>query len=188
MSVVIDHNGRRTRAFKTDIAKAQWMNLMNIPHVALTLAIALAVPLGRLESARSVNGASAGDESPLSFARIVAVQALTFHEGDRRALARVKQEFTPDGWQQFLKGLRDWLDSNDTPTFGSSFAPSSEGRVVEERDGLIHVRIPGSLTQTHHQSTTTYRVAAADVWVGGTPLKVHRLTQTTCKGASVACQ
>jgi hypothetical protein len=26
------------------------------------------------------------------------------------------------------------------------------------------------------------------VWVGGNPLKVHRLTQTTCVGGSTACQ
>ena len=93
-----------------------------------------------------------------------------------------------DGWQKFLKTLEGWLDPSGTPTFGSSFVPSGSGRIVDERNDVVHVRIPGSLTQTQDHANTTYRVAAADVWIGGSPLKAYRLTQTTCVGRSTACQ
>ena len=151
--------------------------------VRLTMCLAAATGL-----ARAVDAAQAGDESALSFARTVATQALTFEQGDPRALARVRPLFSDDGWQKFLDILAGWLDPSGTPTFGSSFVPSGNGRIVDERNDVVHVRIPGSLTQRQQQSKTTYGTAAADVWVGGSPLKVYRLTQTTCVGGSTACQ
>jgi hypothetical protein len=154
----------------------------------LRLAIPLAVCLGAATGlARSVAAPQASDTS-LSFARTVVAQALTFEQGDPRALPRVRPLFTDDGWQQFLNTLKGWLDPNGTPTFGSSFVPSGNGRIVDERNEVVHVRIPGSLTQMQDHAKTTYRVAAADVWVAGSPLKAYRLTQTTCVGGSTACQ
>lgn len=157
--------------------------------VDLRLVIGLAVCLaGTTGRARSVATAQSLDERAQAYARTVAVQALTFEEGDPQALARVRSHFTDEGWQEFLKPLQGWLDPSGTPTFGSSFVPSGSGRIVDEQNEVVHVRIPGSLTQTQHQARTTYRAFAADVWVGGNPLKVHRLTQTTCMGGSTACQ
>ena len=154
-------------------------------RLAISLALCLSAATGPV---RSVAGEQASDAPALSFARTVVAQALTFEQGDRRALGRIRPLFTDDGWQKFLNTLEGWLDPNGTPTFGSSFVPSGSGRIVDERNEVVHVRIPGSLTQKQHQSQTTYRVAAADVWVGGSPLKVYRLTQTTCVGGSTACQ
>jgi hypothetical protein len=157
--------------------------------VDLRLAIGVALYLaGATGQARSLTPAQSHDELAQSFARTVAVQALTFEQGDRQALDRVRSQFTDEGWQEFLKSLAGWLDPEGTPTFGSGFVPSGSGRIVDERNEVVHVRIPGSLTQTQHQARTTYRAFAADVWVGGNPLKVHRLTQTTCKSGSTACQ
>jgi hypothetical protein len=155
----------------------------------LRLALPLAVCLGAATGfARSVGAAQDSDALALSFARTVVAQALTFEQGDPRALARVRPLFTDDGWQKFLNTLEGWLDPNGAPTFGANFVPSSSGRIVDEEKEVFHVRIPGSLTQMQDHARTTYRVAAADVWVGGSPLKVHRLTQTTCVGGSTACQ
>jgi hypothetical protein len=155
----------------------------------LRLAIPLTVCLGATTGlARSVAAPQASDAPPLYFARTVVTQALTFEQGDPRALPRVRPLFTDDGWQQFLNTLEGWLDPNGTPTFGSSFVPSGSGRIVDERNEVVHVRIPGSLTQMQDHAKTTYRVAAADVWVGGSPLKAYRLTQTTCVGGSTGCQ
>jgi hypothetical protein len=157
--------------------------------IDLRLAAALAAALGNATGwAGSVTGTQPGDEAALSFARGVAVQALTFAQGDPQSLVRVRPQFTDDGWQQFLKGLQGWLDSSGTPTFGSTFVPTGSGRIVDERNDVVHVRIPGSLTQVQQQSRTTYRVTAADVWVAGNPPKVERLTQTTCVGSPTACQ
>ena len=157
--------------------------------VNLRLAIGVAVCLaGAIGPARSLATAQPLDERAQSYARTVAVQALTFEQGDPQALARVRSQFTDEGWQEFLKPLQGWLDPSGTPTFGSIFVPSGSGRIVDERNEVVHVRIPGSLTQTQHEVRTTYRAFAADVWVGGNPLKVQRLTQTTCLGGSTACQ
>ncbi len=132
--------------------------------------------------------AQGDDERTIAFASTIAVDALTFRQGDRQALARVQPRFTDAGWQQFLSILQGWLDSSGTPTFGSAFVASGSGRIVDRADEVVHVRIPGSLTQTQGQARTTYQVAAADVWVAVDPLKVQRLTQTTCLGASSGCR
>jgi hypothetical protein len=155
----------------------------------LRLAVQLTVCLGAAAGlARAAGAAQASDEPALFFARTVVVQTLTFEQGDPRALPRVRPLFTDDGWQKYLETLAGWLDPSGTPTFASSFVPSGNGRIVDQRGEIIHVRIPGSLTQRQQQLRTTYGVAAADVWVGGSPLKVYRLTQSTCAGGSTACQ
>jgi len=128
------------------------------------------------------------DPQVVWFARQAATQSLTFQQGDRQTLEAARRLFTDDGWKQFLKDLTGWLDANGAPTFTSSFVPSTNGRVVDEHDGIIHVRIPGTLTQSAGVSKTTYRRFAVDVWVGGSPVAVQRLTQTTCAGSSTACQ
>ena len=165
--------------------KQSVMSKLADTRLAISLALCLSAATGFV---RSVAGEQASDAPALSFARTVVAQALTFEQGDRRALGRIRPLFTDDGWQKFLNTLEGWLDPNGTPTFGSSFVPSGSGRIVDERNEVVHVRIPGSLTQMQDHARTTYRVAAADVWVGGSPLKAYRLTQTTCVGGSTGCQ
>lgn len=128
------------------------------------------------------------DSEALAFARRAAVEALTFDQGDRRAIAASRRLFTDGGWKQFHKVLEPWLDPSEAPTFAETFVPAGDGRVVDEQDGVTHVRIPGTLTQSSRVSKTTYSRFAADVWVTGSPLAVERLVQTTCGGASTACE
>jgi hypothetical protein len=131
--------------------------------------------------------APADRASAVSFARAASVRALNFRQGDRDGFAGARAAFTETAWEQFIKGMAAFLDPNGVPTFSSSFVPSTDGRVVDEQDGVIHVRIPGTLTQTQNQSRTTYRRFAVDVWAGGRPISVQRMTQTTCVGASQSC-
>jgi hypothetical protein len=128
------------------------------------------------------------DPEVISFARQAATQSLTFQQGDRQALLAARRLFTDAGWKQFLKDLAGWLDADGAPTFGSSFVPSADGRVVDEHNGMTHVRIPGTLTQSSGGSRTTYSRSAVDLWVGVSPMAVQRLTQTTCASSSMACQ
>jgi hypothetical protein len=58
---------------------------------------------------------------------------------------------------------------------------------VDQQNGIAHLRIPGTLKQTHNQSSTTYK-AALEVYVSGTPMKIQRLEQITCGGASTKCE
>jgi len=129
-----------------------------------------------------------GQPSITSFAERESVRALTFRQGDRAALTAVRESFTPEAWTAFLKTLQGWLDENGAPAFGSSFVPAGTARIVAEERGVVHVRVPGTLTQTQNQSRTTYRHFAVDVWAGGEPLRIQKLTQTTCLGGSTACQ
>ena len=129
-----------------------------------------------------------GQESITTFAERASTQALTFPQGDRAAFTAVRESFTPEAWAAFLKDMRAWLDDNGAPAFGSTFVSAGAARIVGEENGVAHVRVPGALTQTQNQSKTTYRRFAVDVWVSGDPLRIQKLTQTTCVGASTACQ
>jgi hypothetical protein len=131
---------------------------------------------------------AADPKSMTSFAEHASERALTFQQGDRRGFIAARDSFTPEAWTAFLKDMRGWLDENGTPTFGSSFVSAGTARIVAEENGVVHVRVPGTLTQTQNQSRTTYRRFAVDVWAAGDPLKIQKLTQTTCVGASTACQ
>jgi len=137
-------------------------------------------------SANSGSQGSADEASILSFARNASIRALTFGQGDGKALAAARASFTPEGWTTFMKALEGWLDQKGAPAFASSFVPSGDGSIVDERNGVVHVRIPGTLTHSQNQSRTTYR-AAVDVWVGGNPIKIYELSQTACIGASRTC-
>ena len=116
-----------------------------------------------------------------------AVSALNFRQGDGASLTQARATFTDEGWKKFMKHMEGWLDQKGAPTFTSSFVPSRDAVVVGQENGIVHLRIPGTLKQTQNKSSTTYR-AALDVYAGGNPAKIQRLEQITCAGASTACQ
>jgi hypothetical protein len=123
----------------------------------------------------------------VSFAQKAAVRAVNFHEGDVESLTRARADFTVEGWKDFMKRMEGYLDQKGAPTFDSSFIPSGNARVVDEKDGIVHIRIPGTLKQSNKMSSVTYRVAL-DVRAGGSPIKIERLEQIMCAGALAACQ
>ncbi len=123
----------------------------------------------------------------VAFAEKAAVRALAFRQGDAGSLNRARADFTSEGWRDFLKHMEGYLDRNGAPTFDSSFAPSGKATVLGQEGRIIRLRIPGILKQTHNQSSTTYR-GAVEVYAGGKPVKLQRLEQIACAGASTACQ
>jgi len=104
-------------------------------------------------------------------------------------LARAQADFTASGWTDFMRHMQGFLDDKGAPTFTSTFVPSRNATVLGEKDGVVHFRIPGALTQTNNIGKTTYR-AAVEVYAGsnGSATKIQRLEQITCVGASTACQ
>ena len=123
-----------------------------------------------------------------------AVRALNFRQGEVSSLTRVHGDFTPEGWKDFMKHMEGFLDQNGAPTFNSSFVPSKDPVFLDSRDGVVHFRILGTLTQSQNQSRTTYR-AAIEVYAlrdlliqGGSAIKIQHLEQITCSGASTVCQ
>ena len=131
--------------------------------------------------------AGAGQAAIVAFAQEAAVQALNFRQGDIASLTRARADFTPEGWKDFMKHMEGYLDGKGAPTFNSSFVPSGNAVVVGQENGMVYIRIPGTLKQTTNLSGTTYR-AAVNVDAGGKPIKIQRLEQITCLGASTACQ
>src|ERR1700682_683136 len=54
--------------------------------------------------------------------------------------------------------------SMNSPTFTSSFVAAHGATVLDEKEGVLHLRIPGTLTQSSNLGRTTYR-AAIEVYV-----------------------
>ena len=89
--------------------------------------------------------------------------------------------------------MEGFVDKSGTPSFTSSFVPAHDGVFLGEKDGVLLLRIPGTLTQSNKLGRTTYRAALeVDVIRDGTsadtPVKIRRLEQITCVGQSVKCE
>ncbi|HEV2493233.1 MAG TPA: hypothetical protein VG204_09200 [Terriglobia bacterium] len=89
-----------------------------------------------------------------------AVAALSFRQGDATSFSRARADFTADGWKDFLTHMQGFLDAKGAPTFTSSFVVKHDARLLDERNDLIHLRIPGSLTQSNKLGRTVYDPAA----------------------------
>ena len=141
--------------------------------------IAVEAPAGKHPSSKQA--------SIVTFAESAAVRAVNFSQGDAAGFARSRSDFTESGWKDFMKAMQGFLDEKGAPTFNSTFAASGTAKVLDEKDGIVRVRIPGTLTQSNKVGQTTYR-AALEVVAGGNPSKLQKVEQITCAGASTACQ
>ena len=156
---------------------------MRYLHFTLFLALLTANPLFTQDHP----SAKTDQAAIVAFVQKAAVQSLNFRQGDAASLTQARADFTDEGWKGFMKHMEGWLDQKGAPTFTSSFVPSRDAVVVGQENGIVHLRIPGTLKQTQNKSSTTYR-AAIEVYAGGNPAKIQRLEQITCAGTSTACQ
>jgi hypothetical protein len=124
----------------------------------------------------------------VAFAESTAVRAVNFRQGDAAGFARSRNDFTESGWKEFMKVMQGFLDEKGAPTFTSTFAASGKANVLDEKDGFVRIRISGTLTQSNKLGKTTYDRAALEVLAGGNPVKLQKVEQITCLGASTACQ
>ena len=127
-------------------------------------------------------------------AQDAAFRALNFHQGDVASLMRARADFTPDGWKDFMKHMEGFIDQKGAPTFTSHFTPSRSATVLDDKDGVVRFRVPGTLTQSNNLGRTTYR-AAIEVYAtrdrlihGGKAIKIQRLEQITCVGHRTSCE
>ena len=135
------------------------------------------------------------DESTIvAIAQDASVRAVNFRQGDAEGWKRARRDFTPEGWTEFVKHMQGWLDEKGAPTFSSNFVASRNAVVISNENGVVHFRIPGTLTQSQNGSRTAYR-AAIEVYAfrdllihGGKAIKIKHLEQSTCAGTSTACQ
>ena len=113
------------------------------------------------------------------------VAALSFQQGDLTSLKKAQQNFTPKAWGEFMKTMQGFLEPNGAPTFTSQFVPAEGTVVISNADGTLKAKIPGTLTQTHDHSKTTYRLRI-EVETQSTPPKISHLEQITCPRAAAA--
>jgi hypothetical protein len=111
-------------------------------------------------------------------AQSAAVQALDFEQGNLQSLLDARDDFTLDGWNDFMKHMRGYVDAKGVPQFSQSFVPSGDPVVIGEKDGIVHFTIRGKLKQTHDSSSTTYDHVEIDMRVGGMPIKIQHLEPT----------
>lgn len=121
-----------------------------------------------------------------------AVAALNFRQGDVAGFNRARADFTSDGWKGFVMHMQGFLDSKGAPMFTSSFVPKHDARVLDEKNGVLHLRIPGTLTQSSNRSRTVYDRAAIEVYALYSSdtgrVKIQQLDQVTCARTSNACE
>ena len=116
------------------------------------------------------------------------VRALNFDRGDLERLRGARDDFTPEGWTQFMKRLDGWLDEKGAPTFSSSFVPSGDPRIGSQSDGVLHLTIPGTLKHRQNNLTSTYPIVV-EVRASGRPVKIEHLEQSICGGPTATpCQ
>ena len=130
-------------------------------------------------------------DADIALAQRFAIAALNFRQGDAAGLNQLRANFTDDGWKDFMKHMEGFLDANRAPTFTSTFVPARDARLLDEKDGVIHLKIPGTMTQSSQLGKTTYRRFALEIYAvrdsGNKKTKIQRLEQITCLGSSTAC-
>jgi hypothetical protein len=131
----------------------------------------------------SAKATSASDAATVDFAQKAVMRALNFAQGDLASLKAAQNDFTPTGWNSYVKWMAGFLDSKGAPLFSSAFNPSGPAVVIGTQNGVAHLSIPGTLKQTQNVSSTTYRVKV-DVYADGKLMKLAKLVVITCGGAS----
>ena len=120
----------------------------------------------------------------IEFVQKAAPRALDYVQGNRESLMDAEEDFTPDGWREFMKWLAGFLDDKGAPTGSARFTATGATVVKSKGNDAIRLAIPGTLKQQSKNaygglSTTTYRVTV-DVEVSGNPLKIRHLETRTC--------
>jgi hypothetical protein len=59
-----------------------------------------------------------------------------------RWIVRARDNFTPEGWKDFMRPMEGFLDRKGTPIFTSSFVATRDATVVDEKECVLHLRIP----------------------------------------------
>ena len=140
---------------------------------------------------QDASGPKPQPDSDIQTAQRIAVAVLNFRQGDATGFNRSRANFTDAGWKDFIKQMQGFLDAKGAPTFTSTFVAAREARMLDEKDGVIHFRIPGTMTQSNQLGKTTYPRFALEVYAvrdsTGRTTKIQRLEQITCHGTSTAC-
>jgi hypothetical protein len=117
--------------------------------------IALLVCLLSIFALAQTPPASTPTES-VSQVQAAAINALTFEQGNLRSLTKARTDFTPQGWDDFMKTLQGFLDDKGAPTYSSKFVPAGDAVVVNKDRGPSISRFPApsrKLPERHEPPT-----------------------------------
>jgi hypothetical protein len=141
--------------------------------------IAVEVPAGRAPNREQT--------AIVTFVQRAAVRAVNFRQGDAAGFTASRDDFTDDGWKDFMNHMQGFLDEKGAPTFTSSFVVSGPAKVLDERNGAVRFIIPGTLIQSSKVAKATYR-AVLEVSAGGEPLRIQKVEQIACTATSPVCE
>jgi len=150
--------------------------------------VAFAVLLSNSSASAQTAPADLKDQAAVvRYAEGASLRALNFVQGNIMSLVDAQDDFTPQGWSEFMKKLTGWLDDKGAPKFSSNFSPSGKALDIHQEEGAVRLTIPGILKQESRNefggvSRTTYRVEV-DIQLSEKPVKIERLEQRTCAGA-----
>ena len=127
---------------------------------------------------------STSPTAAVDFAKKAVPRALGYDQGSRESLTDAKEDFTPDGWREFMNWLNGYVDEKGAPTGSSLFVATGEATVRNQENGTIRLVIPGTLKQQSKNEgggimAATYHVEI-DVELGGNLVKIQHLKVTTC--------
>jgi hypothetical protein len=132
--------------------------------------------------AQNARPAAADGDALVALAQKTVVRALNYKQGSRESLMDAKDDFTAEGWSEFMKRMNGWLDDKGAPLGSQTFTPTGAAVVKSREDGVTHLSIPGTLRQIQNKSSTTYRVRV-DVQLGGEPMRIEHLETIMGSGA-----
>ena len=151
----------------------------------------LAVIFGTNSFGQDASGSNPQNEDDLVTAQKIAIAALNFRQGDANGFNHARGNFTVSGWKDFMKHMEGFLDAEGSPTFTSTFVATRAARTLDDKDGIIHFKVPGTMTQSNQIGKTTYQHFAIEVYAVRDSIekriKIQRLEQITCVGSSKAC-
>jgi hypothetical protein len=183
------------------------MKIPTFNKVTLAFAIAAALTVSRMAVALPQNDAPASSPvsiqvgsgpSVIDLAMIAAVQkavirALDCDEGDAGSLMDAQDDFTPEAWKRFMNHMAGFIDDKGAPMFSQEFVPTGGAVLIGQQNGVTRLAFPGTLRQStplqdknRGRTTTTYS-AVIYVEVGGSPMKIQSLEQTTCASSAGPC-
>lgn len=121
------------------------------------------------------------------------LRALELNVGDPSSLQAAQSDFTPQAWSKFIHHMDGYLDARGAPLFNQKFTPTEKPVLVNQKNGVMSVAMQGLLEQTSAlnkataiNSRASYR-AVIYVQVGGSPMKIQNLEQTTCGTGTGPC-
>ena len=139
------------------------------------MACLVALFLGTLGISQRVWPAIPDQDDVIDFAQKAVPLTLNDDQGNRESLVDAQNDFTTDGWSEFMTWLDGFVDGQGAPTGSSHFTATGDVLVKSHSDGVTRLSVPGTLKQeSTGLATTTYRVAV-DVEVSDNPLKIRHL-------------